>query len=131
MNSIEKQKPKGPFDLPKLPAQINYADLVEHLSKAHSSLARLDEMLKQTGIHALIESTFLTQEAVLSSKIEGTQVTLEEVLKQEAEEGKKIIEKDEKTKDIREVINYRDALREGTRIIDDGAALSENNVKQL
>src|SRR3989344_897225 len=131
MNSITKQKPKGPFDLPKLPAKINYADLVEHLSKAHSSLARLDEMLKQTGIHGLIESTFLTQEAVLSSKIEGTRVTLEEVLKQEAEEGKKITEKDEKTRDIREVIKYREALQEGTKIIDEGGMLAENNVKQL
>jgi Fic family protein len=88
-------------------------------------------MLKQTHIDSLIESAFLTQEAVLSSKIEGTQVTLEDVLKNEAEQGKNIVEVDEKTRDIREVINYRQALVEGKQLIDRGEVLSENNVKRL
>jgi len=131
MISTDKQKNKGPFDLPGLPAQIDYADLVEHISKANSALARLDEMLKQTRIGSLIESTFLTQEAVLSSKIEGTQVTIEDVLKQEADEGKNVTENDEKGRDVREVINYRRAMQEGTKLIDKGETLSENNVKQL
>jgi Fic family protein len=126
-----KKRPKGPFPLPKLPPNINYGELVEHLSKAHSSLARLDEMLKQEPIHHLIENTFLTQEAVLSSKIEGTQVTLEDVLKQEAEAGQKVSEADERGRDIREVFNYRRALFEGTALIDQKQPLAENNVKKL
>jgi len=126
-----KNKVKGPFDLPKLPGQVNYSELIEHLSKAHASLARLDEMLKQAEIHPLIESTFLTQEAVLSSNIEGTQVTLEDVLKKEAEEGKKVAENDTIGRDVREVLNYRDALQYGAKMIDDGKSLSENNIKKL
>src|SRR3989338_3605086 len=126
-----KNKVKGPFDLPKLPGQVNYSELIEHLSKAHASLARLDEMLKQAEIHPLIVSTFLTKEAVLSSNIECTQVTLEDVLKKEAEEGKKVAENDTIGRDVREVLNYRDALQYGAKMIDDGKSLSENNIKKL
>jgi Fic family protein len=47
------------------------------------------------------------QEAVLSSKIEGTQATLGDVLKYEAGENPK---KEERQYDIQEIINYRRAL---------------------
>jgi Fic family protein len=125
-------KNKGPSDLPKLPAQINYNDLVDQITKAHSSLARLDEMLRHIPNPSLIEQTFLTQEAVLSSKIEGTQVTLEEVLKKEAEQGGEHVEEDsEKGRDIREVWNYRRAFRMGLDMIAEGEPLAENNVKKL
>ncbi|MCI0619719.1 Fic family protein [Candidatus Wolfebacteria bacterium] len=76
-------------------------------------------------------STFLTREAVLSSQIEGTQATLDEVLKKEAEEGDTPREDSEKTRDIREILNYRRALRTGTQMIDTGESLTENNVKKL
>lgn len=131
MTTKSKQKHTGPFDLPELPPVIQYSDLVEPLSKAHASLARLDEMLKREEIHPLIESAFLNQEAVLSSKIEGTQVTLEDVLKKEAEEGKNVAENDERGRDVREVINYRLALQEGRRMVDGNLSLAENNIKKL
>jgi len=50
----------------------------------------------------------MTKEAVLSSRIEGTQATLEEVYRYEAEN--KTSELDEKEKDVREIINYRKAM---------------------
>jgi Fic family protein len=120
-----------PFDLPKLPPKIDYSVLVELLSNAHAALARLDETLSQLHNPQLIERTFLTREAVLSSQIEGTQATLEEVLKQEAEQGKDIKEENEKERDIREIINYRMAMRQGVKFIDEGQPLSENRVKEL
>ena len=51
-------------------------------------------------------SPLTTQEAVLSSKIEGTQATVDEVLEQEAG----LIKEGEKYKDIQEISNYRLAL---------------------
>jgi Fic family protein len=128
---MTENKAKSPFDLPKLPPSIDYAALVEHLSHAHASLARLDETLGHLRNPALIERTFLTREAVLSSQIEGTQATLEEVFKKEAEEGEKTKEEDKKGQDIREIINYREAMREGVKLIDAGEPLAENNVKKL
>jgi len=47
----------------------------------------------------------MTQEAVLSSKIEGTQATLEEVLRFEAKPNAT-----ERQEDIREILNYRRAM---------------------
>ena len=44
---------------------------------------------------------------MLSSKIEGTQATVDEVLEQEAG----LLKEGEKFKDIQEIINYREALR--------------------
>jgi Fic family protein len=54
-------------------------------------------------------SPLTTQEAMLSSRIEGTQATLDEVLEHEAGQPMS----PEKTQDIREIANYRAALQAG------------------
>jgi Fic family protein len=124
-------KKKTLFDLPKLPANINYTELVEHIARAHTALARLDEMLKHVVNPSHLERTFFTREAVLSSKIEGTQVTLEDVLKEEANDSPADSEESERERDIVEVFNYRRAMRQGVSFIEDGKTLSENTVKAL
>jgi|GEM_PF-3440681 len=40
-------KPGVPFDLPELPVEIDYGELVEQITQAHTALARLDEMLNK------------------------------------------------------------------------------------
>ncbi|MEK7395661.1 MAG: Fic/DOC family N-terminal domain-containing protein, partial [Candidatus Poribacteria bacterium] len=55
----------------------------------------------------LLLSPLMTQEAVISSHIEGTQATLEEVLEFEASE----MEKSPRYDDFKEIINYRQAMR--------------------
>lgn len=122
---------KTPFDLPLLPTKIDYALLVSDIAKAHASLARLDETLTHLRNPKIIERTFLTREAVLSSQIEGTQATLEEVLKEEVVAGERIVENSRKMEDVREVINYRRAMSEGIELINRGEPLAENNVKHL
>ena len=78
---------KTPFELPLLPPKIDYTLLVGDIAKAHASLARLDETLIHLRNPRIIERTFLTREAVLSSQIEGTQASLEDVFKEEASAG--------------------------------------------
>ena len=70
-------------------------------------LARYDGTLNSILNPAVLLSPITLREAELSSRIEGTQVTLIEVLKHEAgdKEGDA-----EKKKDIKEIINYRLAL---------------------
>lgn len=58
--------------------------------------------------HILI-TPYLTKEAVLSSKIEGTQASLSDVLKYNAQNGKE----EKKSVDIQEVRNYVNALEHG------------------
>ncbi|MGV8040217.1 MAG: Fic family protein [Thermoanaerobaculaceae bacterium] len=61
-------------------------------------------------------SPLTTQEAVLSSRIEGTQATFSEVLEFEAE-GENALVSPERRADIHEVLNYRRALREADRLL--------------
>ena len=55
------------------------------LSTANRQLARYDGLLQSIINPEVLLSPLRTQEAVLSSKIEGTQATLKEVLEYEAE----------------------------------------------
>ncbi|MBS3813681.1 hypothetical protein KGY64_07635, partial [Candidatus Bipolaricaulota bacterium] len=58
----------------------------KHLSvnKANRSIARYDGTLQSTVNPNLLHSPLTTQEVVLSSRIEGTQATLEQVMEHEA-----------------------------------------------
>ena len=58
-------------------------------------------------------SPFTTNEAVLSSRIEGTQATLEEVLEFDAQAKPK----HESNPDLREVLNYRHAMIEAVEFL--------------
>lgn len=122
---------KSPFDLPLLPPPVDYLTIMSDITRAHAALARLDATLQQLRNPQIIERTFLTREAVLSSQIEGTQATLEEVLREEAEVGENNSEETKKLQDIQEVINYRKAMHEGARMVENNAPLAENNIKQL
>ncbi len=128
---MDKTNAKTPFDLKPLPVVVDYIALVADLGKANAAIARLDETLTHLRNPQIIERTFLTREAVLSSQIEGTQATLEEVLREEAEVGENVSEVTKKLQDIREVFNYRRAMRDGVAMIDAGKSLSENSIKEL
>ena len=64
----------------------------------------------------------------MSSKIEGTQATLDEVLMLDAQDIKS--EKNEKEKDYREIINYRSAIKYGKDLLEK-KPLAENVIKEL
>ena len=85
---------------------IDFGRLVGLVGKANGELARFDGLLHGIANAELLLSPLTTQEAVLSSRIEGTQATLSDVLEFEAG-----IEKPESLRDdIQEIINYRTAL---------------------
>lgn len=88
---------------------INWAMVIKPLEVASSELARYDGVLSAVPNAELLFSPLTTREAVLSSKIEGTQATMGEVLKFEAGETPETSL--EKKNDILEVLNYRKAMR--------------------
>lgn len=92
-----------------LPPNIEWnTNLVSSLSRADFVLGKLSaEGAKLPNPHLLIRP-FITREAVLSSKIEGTQATLGEVLANEAG-----IAVDRNPNDLQEVHNYIQALEYG------------------
>ncbi len=97
----------NPYIPNELPLKgLDYKRLFAYVGEANAALARYDGLLQGLVNPAILLSPITTQEAVLSSKIEGTQATLDEVLEHDAG-----IQMDEqKTQDIHEVINYRKAL---------------------
>ncbi|OGN88612.1 MAG: cell filamentation protein Fic [Chloroflexi bacterium RBG_13_46_9] len=96
-----------PYIPQKLPLDsLQWDKFITLIGEASSELGRYDGTL-QAMINPLVLLSPLTiQEAVLSSKIEGTETTLEQVMEHRA--LPKV--KDAKTEDILEVINYQQAL---------------------
>ncbi|MBF0552904.1 MAG: Fic family protein [Deltaproteobacteria bacterium] len=100
-------KPYVPKQLALL--DIDWADHVSLIGAANAALARYDGLLSSIVNPGVLLSPLTTREAVLSSRIEGTQATLEEVLEYEADPTEKI--DPVKQADIQEIINYRQAMR--------------------
>lgn len=98
-----------PFTPDSLPLdRVDWAAHVSLIGQANAALARYDGMLQGVVNPAVLLSPLTTQEAVLSSRIEGTQASMEEVLEFEATPTEKITP--EKHADIQEIINYRHAM---------------------
>lgn len=96
-----------PFIPDALPlTNVDWRRHIKAVGLANNYLARLDTALQVLPNHELLLATILTQEAVLSSKIEGTRATLEDVLENDAS----IKALPSLALDIEEVDNYRHAL---------------------
>ena len=66
------------------PQELDWPRLIPLLGPANAGLARYDGLLSAIPNAHILLSPLTTQEAVLSSKIEGTLVTIGEVLEIEA-----------------------------------------------
>ena len=96
-----------PYIPQKLPLDsLQWDKFIPLIGEANSELGRYDGTLQGIINPLLLLSPLTTQEAVLSSRIEGTEATLEDVLEYEALPKAKGAKKE----DIQEVINYRQAL---------------------
>lgn len=91
------------------PTNINYFELIDLLEEATAALARYDGILSGVPNAKLLFGPMMTHEAVLSSKIEGTQATMGEVMEYEAA-GSIDDTSIRKTSDINEILNYRKAI---------------------
>src|SRR5580704_851617 len=98
-------RPYEPATLPVI--NLDYQMLFAVVGNANAELARYDGLLQGIVNPSVMLSPLTNEEAVLSSKIEGTQATVDEVLEQEAG----LLKEGEKFKDIQEIVNYREALR--------------------
>ena len=86
-------------------------DLVQHLSAADRALSELAGVARNLPNPHLLINPFVRREAVLSSRIEGTQTSLSELFFFEASEQGETSHTDRS--DVEEVINYVNALEYG------------------
>lgn len=111
------------------PGDLDWSRLLPLIGPASAAVARYEGVLRGVPNPDVLLGPLTAQEAVLSSRIEGTQATLGEVLEFEAE-GDLFDESTPKKADIREVLNYRAALREGARLLDE-LPMSQRLIRQL
>ena len=97
-----------PSPLPPNPPIVMDEELVRLLSDADCALGRLDGVASVLPNPNLFVAMYVRQEAVLSSQIEGTQSTLEDVLQFETDSKRNVA-----PRDVEEVVNYIRAMNYG------------------
>ncbi len=87
-----------------LPLEVPFgksSQIVDLLGRAHASLRVLESVAELIPDIDLVISMYVSKEALMSSQIEGTQATLEDILDPQREENCNL--------NVREVVNYVDA----------------------
>jgi Fic family protein len=110
---VYRQQPEGykaflPAPLPPSPAVAVASDLQRLLSDADRALGRLDGSVQTLPNPDLFVYMYVRKEAVLSSQIEGTQSSLQDLLAAEAQ-----ITDAHQPRDVEEVVNYVRAMKHG------------------
>lgn len=110
------------------PQALDWPRLLPLIGPANAAVARYEGVLHGVPNPDVLLAPLTSQEAVLSSRIEGTQATLGEVLEFEAL-GDLFDESTPKKSDIREVLNYRAALSEAAHLLEE-LPLSQRLIKR-
>lgn len=96
-----------PVDLPPNPDIAVDSELVSLLSEAHRVIGVLEGVSSQIPDVNLFMAMYVRKEALMSSQIEGTQATLEDVLTPDANANR----------DVKEVVNYVSATETAIELL--------------
>lgn len=123
-----------PFYSPeKLPVEpkFNIPDEVDELvADAAYQIGRVDGISSTVNFSASLYVSLIRLEAVESARIEGADVDFQEVQAYRTQNPEKESESEVK-KDLREALNYEDALMHGIDIIEKGGNITLNLIKRL
>lgn len=113
------------------PTKLDYSQIVNPLINATDAIARYDQMLKNMHNSEILLAPLRNQEAVISSRMEGTISTMDEILQFEADsendtEGSKNVRSE-----IFETILYQRALLNAQKAMIDGYPVSQHLVKTI
>ncbi len=113
------------------PINIDYGQFVEQLIRATDAVARYDQMLKNMHNSEILLAPLRNQEAVISSRMEGTVSTMDEILKYEADHDPETENNTNVRSEIIETILYRRALWATQKAMEDGYPLSQSLIKGI
>jgi len=125
VNQPQNYKAFIPNSLPPKP-QLNLDnETIEILSKADTAIGRLSGISEALPNPDLFVAMYVRKEAVLSSQIEGTESSLEDILEYESESRPKTL-----PNDVVEVVNYVKAMNHGLNRINE-LPLSLRLIKEI
>lgn len=113
-----------PYEAENLPLidKINYNEFTRQLVNANSAVAKFDGILESIINKDLFLNPLSKKEAVLSSKIEGTQATITDIYEIEADITK--AKMDSKYDDFIEITNYNKAIEYAVEELDEKQKIS-------
>ena len=122
----EKVRAFIPRPLPPDPAIVFDPELRDRLDRALVAVGRLDSVSTLLPDAHLFLYTYVRQEAVLSSQIEGTQSTLADLLLFELDEAPGV-----PMDDVVEVSKYVAALEHGLKRVREGFPISNRLIREI
>lgn len=120
--------PLKPYNnLPLLPPKCNFDDvrILKKVNKANIALSKLEASSIAIPNRTLLIEPLSVREAVASSGIENINTTVAEVFQAELFPGKEV------TKEQKETLHYRDALRVGYMLIQKNHFLNTNSFLEI
>ncbi|MFH1516985.1 MAG: Fic/DOC family N-terminal domain-containing protein [Pseudomonadota bacterium] len=111
------------------PAHLDANQMLAPLANASQALARYDQMLKTMHNSEILLAPLRNQEAVVSSRMEGTISTLDEVLQYQADHEGEDAPQNYRTEAL-EVSLYGLAMRRAQLAMQDGQPLSSHLIRQ-
>lgn len=115
------------------PKTLDYAILARPLSQAVAAIGRYDGMLRSLRNSDVLLGPLRRQEAVVSSRIEGTVATLDEVLQLEAaseSDGETSEDTSVHRQEVAEVLSYSRALTYAQREMNEGLPISSRLIRE-
>ena len=111
------------------PQNLDYKILMPHIIKATEVLARYDQMILNMQNSEIFLAPLINKEAVLSSRMEGTISTLDEILQYEANFDENSDDPETRA-DVIETVLYKRALKTAQKMINDGYKIDEFLIRQ-
>lgn len=116
------------------PEIIQYQRIIPALTGAIEAIARYDQMLKNMHNGEILLAPLRNQEAVISSRMEGTISTMDEILQYEADypetDGKSVYGVNVRS-DIIETVLYQRTLKNTQKAMSEGYPLTKSLLKGM
>lgn len=113
------------------PRHLDYGYFVQQLVKATDAIARYDQMLKNMHNNEILLAPLRNQEAVISSRMEGTISTMDEIFQYEADAQGDDSQAPYYRQDVFETILYQRALKNAQKGMESGYELSNSFIKMM
>lgn len=113
------------------PQSIDYNIIMDAMIGATESISRFDQMLKNMHNSEILLAPLRNQEAVISSRMEGTISTLDEIMQYEADYGDGKVHSSQVRNDVIETILYQRTLKNVQQAMSDGYPLSKSLLKTM